>query len=285
MSKPNAIRLVLIGCGNMGGALLRSWLESSLNLECTIVERNMNTPNVPLPPARTHKKAAPLIFNRVRYPSYCEEELKNADIVVLAVKPQAMAKLCGELKPVLPEDTAIISIAAGLSISNFEQWFSPAQPIIRAMPNTPASIGKSMTVATANANVSTLQKDIADVLFSCAGLLEWVEDENLLHAVTALSGSGPAYVFYMIEALTKAGTDIGLPQDLAETLARQTVIGSAALAEAEPTETAATLRKNVTSPGGTTEAGLEVLMNGKFDKILKETLAASLARCKELDQS
>ena len=152
------------------------------------------------------------------------------------------------------------------------------------MPNTPAAIGKGMTVAVANSNVSLENSNKAKDLLKTTGKFEWADEEEMMDAVTALSGSGPAYVFHLIEMLAKAGAENGLPENLAMTLARQTVIGAAALAEAEPQTKPETLRENVTSPGGTTEAALRILMDGRAQSLLNETLAAAKHRSEELSE-
>lgn len=210
------------------------------------------------------------------------DKIGAADIVVLAVKPQIMDKACEQIKEALSENTLILSIAAGQTIESFEQRFGENQPIIRAMPNTPAAIGKGITVLCANNHVSDEQKKNAETLLAASGLVEWLNDESLMDAVTAVSGSGPAYVFLLIEILAKAGKTQGLDPDLSMKLARQTVIGSAALAEGDVGTTATQLRENVTSPGGTTAAALEVLMNGELQKLYDRTIDAATKRGKEL---
>lgn len=266
--KKTPIKIILIGYGKMGGALLQGWHDSDLNIEVTVIDPHV-TPSSVIDHAKTPAEAA--------------ENLAGADVIILAVKPQVMAHICADLKSYTPEKALIISIAAGQSIANYESYFGAAQPIIRTMPNIPAAIGKGITVGVANAHVSAQQKSTAAAILECSGVFEWVEDESLLNAVTALSGSGPAYVFHLIEMLTAAGESIGLAPALAETLARQTVIGSAALAEADSHLSATTLRENVTSPGGTTAAALEVLMNGELEKIYKTALAAAKKRGEELN--
>ncbi len=283
-------RILLVGCGKMGSALLSGWTSSDMSFECTVIDpastnAALSSDTATVADASTsvphHKNTQDTPPSNLRYvKSYreCTDFIGEADVIVLAVKPQFMAKICADLKPHAPKTTLILSIAAGQTISNFEDHFDADQPIVRSMPNTPAAIGKGITVAVPNPHVSPEQKDLADALLGAAGLIEWVEDENLLNAVTALSGSGPAYVFYLIETLTKAGEEIGLPAELAGKLARQTVIGSAALAEHETELSASDLRTNVTSPGGTTEAALEVLMNGEFEALFKRALDAARQR-------
>ncbi|MEM7651396.1 MAG: pyrroline-5-carboxylate reductase [Pseudomonadota bacterium] len=265
MSTPNNI--TLIGCGKMGSAMAQGWLSSSLDIQLTIIEPN----DIAVEGAHHFKTI-----------NNAQSALEKTDIIVLAVKPQIMSDVCAALKPHLKENALILSIAAGQSIATFEGYLGGAQPIIRAMPNTPAAIGKGISAAIANTHASEEQKAIAHKLLESAGKVEWLNDETLMDAVTAVSGSGPAYVFYLIEMLSHAGTKAGLPADMAMSLARQTVIGSAALSEAESQADAATLRKNVTSPGGTTAAALDVLMNGETQEIFDKAIEAAKTRSREL---
>jgi pyrroline-5-carboxylate reductase len=259
-------RIALIGCGKMGHALLDGWVKSDIKSIIVIEPSSI--------------KGAPKSVRVLKKPG---RELKNCDVIILAVKPQIMNNVCKALKPHLAKDALILSIAAGRSINGFKKLFGASQPIIRAMPNLPASIGKGISVAVASSNVKPAQKKIAAQLLAAAGQVEWVKDEKLMDAVTAVSGSGPAYVFYLIETLAKSGEKAGLGKALSMTLARQTVIGSAALADADKTD-AATLRKNVTSPGGTTAAALEILMNGEMQKIFDRAIDAAKKRSQKLSQ-
>lgn len=279
----NSSKALLAGCGKMGGSLLRRWLSDSRFSHITVIEPFGLPAEFQNHPSITHltspnrgedNEAGAQASSRSRWGG-------SPDIIILAVKPQNMAELCTALKPYI-SGALILSIAAGTPLSFFETQFGPQTPIIRTMPNTPAAIGKGATVAVANAACTAAHKALADSALSGTGLVEWITDETLMNAVTALSGSGPAYVFHLIEALEKAGTDIGLPPALAAGLARQTVIGSAALAAESPDITPATLRQNVTSPGGTTEAALKVLMNGEFQDILTSALQAAKRRGEEL---
>lgn len=205
----------------------------------------------------------------------------ETDIVVLAVKPQVMGDIMVILEDSLPEDLPVLSIAAGKNIAYFQDKLGPNQPIIRTMPNTPAAVGKGITAMTGT-NITDEHKEMANALFNAVGETMWMNDESLMDAVTAISGSGPAYVFYLIEALSGAGQKIGLSEEQAMTLARQTVIGAAGLAEQEKDSNISTLRQNVTSPGGTTEAALDILMDGDFKRILDKAVTAARDRGKEL---
>ncbi|MCE7887940.1 MAG: pyrroline-5-carboxylate reductase [Alphaproteobacteria bacterium PRO2] len=257
--------IALIGCGKMGRALLDGWVNARIKSSYIVVEPS-------------GVKNAPKSVRVLKKPG---KELKNCDIIVLAVKPQVMNDVCAALKPFIGKDALILSIAAGRSISGFKKLFGTGQPIVRAMPNLPASVGKGISVAVASPNVKPAQKKITAQLLAAAGQVEWVKNEKLMDAVTAVSGSGPAYVFLLIETIAQAGEKAGLDRNLSMTLARQTVIGSAALAGADKTP-AATLRKNVTSPGGTTAAALEILMDGKMQKIFDRAIASAKKRSKQL---
>ncbi len=264
------MRITLAGCGKMGSALLEGWLNAFPTYEFGALEPGA------LPDSLSKK------ITHAASADDLSEFIKKSDIIVMAVKPQIMEDVCAQLKPHINSGALILSIAAGQSLSRFAYYLSVNQPVIRAMPNTPAAIGKGMSVAVANTNVTPQQKQTAHELLARTGLIEWVQDEALLDAVTAVSGSGPAYVFHLIEALSAAGTEAGLSSQLSETLARQTIIGAAALAEAEPNTTAETLRQNVTSPGGTTAAALEILMNGDLQKIMNAAIIAAKTRSQDL---
>ena len=253
--------VTLVGCGKMGSALLRGWLNANIIEHVYVLEP------AGLPDEFQDED------NVTAFDSAAALKKANADIdaVVLAVKPQIMTNICPDLATVFSADTVILSIAAGQTIGAFESFFGANHPIIRSMPNTPAAIGQGVTVA--------------DTLLRAIGSVEWVQDEKLLDPVTALSGSGPAYVFYLIEVLAAAGTKAGLDADFSMRLARQTVIGSAALANFEPRISASTLRKNVTSPGGTTAAALAVLMQDeRIQAAFDDALAAATARSIELSK-
>lgn len=264
----DAPTILLAGCGKMGSAMLTGWLTAFPDARVTVIE-----PYDILQDSRvTHLKAASELPDNFQ-----------ADIVVLAVKPQIMDEACATLRGKIAEGIPVLSIAAGKTLSYFSSVFGTERPVIRSMPNTPAAIGHGITVACPNANVSDTQKILAGKLLSAVGKVEWTHDETLMNAVTAVSGSGPAYVFLLIEELAKAGVAAGLPEEMATTLARQTVIGSARLAEESADIAAATLRQNVTSPGGTTEAALKVLMSEKgLGELMKSAVEAATRRGREL---
>ncbi|MDB5490642.1 MAG: proC [Micavibrio sp.] len=256
--------VTLVGCGKMGSAMVRGWVASKVADTIYVIEPSG------LPGDLQNMAEVELV-----------EQTLPSDIIVLAVKPQMMDAVCRTLAP---GTATILSIAAGQKIANFEKYFGDTHPVIRAMPNTPAAIGEGMTVAVANKNVTPGIRNIADRLLRATGRVEWIDDETLMDAVTALSGSGPAYVFYLIEVLAKAGEASGLAPVFAMSLARQTVIGSAALAGYDAETPAETLRQNVTSPGGTTEAALNVLMDGRMQDLFSEALNAATSRSKELSK-
>lgn len=265
--------LLLVGCGKMGAALLKGWIEKGLAPEEVIV----------VEPAEELGRS---IQATLGVKVVAEAAALPADVAfraaILAVKPQMMADVLPLYAKRLSPETLMISIAAGTTVERFETAFGQNTPIVRAMPNTPAAIGKGVTALFATANVDERQRALAEALMAAVGAVHWIDDEALMHPITAMSGGGPAYVFLLIETLAQAGIANGLPEDLAWPMARRTVIGSAALAEAGD-EPAATLRKNVTSPGGTTEAALEVLMaNDGIQPLVDKALAAATRRSAEL---
>ena len=262
--------LVLVGCGKMGSALLRGWIAGRTASRFRVVE--------PAGPPPDLTGAGGVSWH------YAPAELPAApapDAVVLAVKPQAIDDLLPEYRRWAGPDTLFVSIVAGKTIAGMTRHLGPAA-LIRTMPNTPAAIGRGITVACANERVTKEQRRLCDELLAAAGESAWVEDEALLDAVTAVSGSGPAYVFLLIEALAQAAEAAGLPSDLALRLARSTVAGSGELARLSG-ESPARLRENVTSPGGTTRAALDVLMAADgLAPLIARAVAAAAARSREL---
>jgi pyrroline-5-carboxylate reductase len=260
--------IVLAGAGKMGGAMLTGWLAQGLEAKRVVVIE-------PSPSA----EISALAKKGVRLnPS--AKDIGNIAALVIAVKPQSFREAGAELKPLTAASTLVVSIMAGTPIALLEEVCGGS--VVRAMPNTPAAIGRGITVAVAAKKVSTAQRAIADALLRAIGSVEWVEDEGLMDAVTAVSGSGPAYVFLLAEELARAGVAAGLPEALATKLARETVAGSGELLHRSDLASA-TLRQNVTSPGGTTAAALGVLM-GKdgLQQLMTRAVAAATARSKEL---
>jgi pyrroline-5-carboxylate reductase len=262
-------RLVLLGAGKMGSAMLEGWLARGLDpRKLTVLE-----------PQPTNSIKALTRRGVVLNP---HTKLQNAAAVVIAVKPQSAPEAVGTLKPFVGKSTLAVSIMAGRTLSFLQDALPPRTATVRAMPNTPAAIGRGITVACPNSKVSARQRKLASDLLAAIGAVEWVSDEVLMDAVTAVSGSGPAYVFLLAETLAQAGVAAGLPADLARKLARETVAGSGELLHRSPLD-AAVLRENVTSPGGTTAAALNVLMgqNG-LAPLMQIAVAAATARSREL---
>jgi pyrroline-5-carboxylate reductase len=261
--------LLLVGAGKMGGAMLDGWIARGLAPKRIVVIE-------PQP-----GKAVQALTRRGLKLNPKGKPVEAAAIVI-AVKPQSALAALPPLRPYVGKTTLVLSIMAGRTLRFLEQSLAPGTAIVRAMPNTPASIGRGISVAVANAKVSARQRKLAGDLLAAIGKVEWAGDETLMDAVTALSGSGPAYVFLLAEAMTKAGIAAGLPADLAARLARETVAGSGELLHRSELD-AATLRQNVTSPGGTTAAALEVLMGpGGFEELLTRAIAAATRRSREL---
>ena len=261
--------LMLVGAGKMGQAMLEGWLARGLSArKITVLEPQ------PVKAIKALKRRG-LKINPKGKP-------QPAAVVVVAVKPQTAPEALPGAAAYVGKTTLVVSIMAGRTIGFLEGSLPAGTAVVRAMPNTPAAIGRGITVAVANARVSSRQRRQAGDLLAAIGAVEWVSDEGLMDAVTATSGSGPAYVFLLAEAMTKAAIAAGLPPDLAAKLARETVAGSGELLHRSPLD-AATLRQNVTSPGGTTAAALQVLTgpNG-FEALLTEAIAAATRRGREL---
>jgi pyrroline-5-carboxylate reductase len=260
--------LVLAGAGKMGSAMLAGWLAQGLDAKRVVVIE-------PHPSDEIRALAAKGI--RLNPSS---KDVGAAATLVVALKPQSFREAGPDLKPFAGAATLAVSIMAGTTIAAIETVCGSI--VVRAMPNTPAAIGRGITVAVASQNVSTDQRAVADALLRATGSVEWVDDESLMDAVTAVSGSGPAYVFLLAEELARAGIEAGLPPDLATRLARETVAGSGELLHRSELASA-TLRQNVTSPGGTTAAALEVLMaKDGMQPLLTRAVAAATRRSKEL---
>lgn len=268
MSTAKARRgILLVGCGKMGGALLAGWKKRRIAQSILVVE-----PAPTALPKGVKRHAAPETLPKSFSPS----------AVVFAVKPQALADVLPAYRRFADGGTVFLSIAAGKTLGFFARHLGDGAPVVRAMPNTPAAIGRGIAVACANATVAAPQRALCDRLLAAAGEVAWVGDEALLDPVTAVSGSGPAYVFLLIECLAQAGIAAGLPPDLATMLARATVAGSGELARLSP-EDAAQLRRNVTSPGGTTEAALKILMaEDGLAPLLRRAVAAATDRSRQL---
>lgn len=266
-------RLVLVGAGKMGGALLKGWLARGIRAdEICVVEpdeavaralENAHGVAVARGPGAFDAGAAP-------------------EAVILAVKPQAMDVALPAYAPLAGKGVVFLGIAAGRTLASYAKHLGEKSAVVRAMPNTPAAVLRGISVACPNRHVSAAQRALCDELLGAVGAVEWVADEALLDAVTAVSGSGPAYLFHFVECLAEAGMREGLAPDLAMRLARETLVGSGELAR-QSAESAAALRRNVTSPGGTTEAALEVLMaEDGLKALIARAVAAARRRACEL---
>lgn len=273
MNTSNALQdikgpIVLAGAGKMGGAMLSGWLAQGLAPKhVVVIEPNPSGEINPLTKKGIRLNPSP-------------RDIGAVATLVVALKPQMFREAGAMLKAFSGSSTLVVSIMAGTTIASISDVCGGM--VVRAMPNTPAAIGRGITVAVAARNVSASQRAVADALLRATGSVEWIDDENLMDAVTALSGSGPAYVFLLAEELARAGVEAGLPADLAAKLARETVAGSGELLHRSETPSA-TLRQNVTSPGGTTAAALEVLMGPDgMQSLLTRAVAAATKRSKEL---
>ncbi len=260
--------LLLVGAGKMGSAMLDGWLARGLDpKKIAVIEPQ---------PVKSVKALARrgLTLN--------PKKSTEAAAIVIAVKPQTAPEAVPPLAAGVGKDTLVLSIMAGRTLAFLQDRLPKGTAVVRAMPNTPAAIGRGITVAVGNAQVSARQRKLASDLLAAIGSVEWVGDEKLMDAVTAVSGSGPAYVFLLAEAMAEAGVAAGLPATLAAKLARETVAGSGELLHRMALD-AATLRQNVTSPGGTTAAALEVLMGRDgLEALLTKAIAAATQRSREL---
>lgn len=262
--------LVLVGAGKMGGAMLDGWLALGLDPRRVAVIEPKPAPEI----ARLAERGV-----RLNPPA---GTVADAAVLVIAVKPQVAGEAVPPLAPLIGPATVTVSIMAGRTIAFLEGALARDAAVIRAMPNTPAAIGRGITVAVPNRMVTAAQRTLADRLLRATGAVEWVDEESLIDAVTAVSGSGPAYVFLLAESLARAGAAAGLPPALAARLARETVAGAGELLHRSPLPPA-TLRENVTSPGGTTAAALAVLMGPDgLDPLLEKAVAAATQRSREL---
>lgn len=267
------VKLLLVGGGKMGSAMLEGWLKGDLSPSDVIVVEPFE--------ATRNALASELGVNVVADGKDVGDDA-SPETIVLAVKPQMMDEAIGGYARFASPESVFISIAAGKNIAYFEDHLGSEAAIIRAMPNTPAAVGRGITVGCPNAHVTPAQKDWADRLLSAVGEVGWVEDEGLIDAVTALSGGGPAYVFHLVEVMASAGVAAGLPDELAMRLARVTVAGAGELLH-QASEDASTLRQNVTSPGGTTAEALKILMaDDAMPQLMKEAIAAATRRSREL---
>ena len=262
--------LLLVGCGKLGSAMLQGWLNAGLDA----VQFYVQEPN---PDAALADLGVHLNVDM----SALQEAAPS--VVILAIKPQLAVDVLPPIALLAAPETLVVSLMAGVSINTMSDLLGGEAAFVRTMPNTPAAIGEGMTALYASSGTQGSQKAAAEALLGAVGQTVWLDSEKALDAVTAISGSGPAYLFHMVEALAAAAVNLGLPQDVAARLAMQTVIGSATMLredDADPRQ----LRVNVTSPGGTTEAALDVLMGdtGGLVDLMRRATQAAAARAAEL---
>ncbi|MCC5977652.1 MAG: pyrroline-5-carboxylate reductase [Salinarimonas sp.] len=263
--------LLLVGGGKMGGAMLEGWLRVGLRgAAATVIEPH------PGPELQQLCAAKGVALNPAR------DTIAPPEALVLAIKPQVLGEVGPEVAPLVDSRTTLISVLAGKTIADLDAAIPGCGGIVRSIPNLPAAIAQGATGACTSPGLDEARRAMADALLNAIGVVAWVEDEGLIDACTAVSGSGPAYVFLLAEELARAGVDAGLPEELAQKLARATVAGAGAMLAQSPLPSG-TLRENVTSKGGTTAAALEVLMaeNG-FRPLLRDAVAAAKRRAGEL---
>ena len=266
--------VTFIGCGNMGRSLIGGLIANGLSVN-SITGTDLNA---------EQRQATASQYN-IEVLEDNQQAIKDADVVVLAVKPQSMQDALESIKaPLSLEKPLLISIAAGIKLSDLGKWAGKDLAIVRAMPNTPALIQAGATALCSNQITSGAQRDLAEAIMRSVGLALWLDDESLMDTVTALSGSGPAYYFLIMEVMEKAALQLGLPQEQARILTLQTAFGAAKMA-LESSHDAETLRKQVTSSGGTTEQALNVLMNGDIEGLFRKALEAAKKRSAELATS
>jgi len=272
MTAPSPGGVLLIGAGRMGGALIKGWLSAKRFSAVHVVE----------PQPSDAMKALAATRAITIHDGFKAGSLPPLDAIVLAVKPQVLKDQTALLRELGKTGALILSIAAGISTVFLSAGLGSEARLVRAMPNTPGAIGRGITVLHAGGGLSAADRALAEMLMASLGETLWLEDEALMDAVTAVSGSGPAYVFLMAEALADAARAQGLPTEIADRLARATISGAGALLAADPRATAA-LRQEVTSPGGTTEAALNVLMaSDGLSELMRRTIAAATHRGKQL---
>ena len=264
--------VVLVGAGKMGGAMLEGWLKLGLPARLAVAI----DPNLPDEPAGALKAKGV----DVNPPAHA---IATPSVLLLAVKPQVAPDVLSRVAPLVGPNTLVVSVMAGRTLGFIADAMPAGTAIVRSIPNTPAAIGRGVTVAVANGAVTADGRALASALLGAIGIVEWIDDEDLMDAATAVSGSGPAYAFLLAEALAEAGAKAGLPAELSARIARATVSGAGALMDQSDLP-AATLRQNVTSPGGTTAAALAVLMDeaAGFGPLLADAVAAATRRGKEL---
>lgn len=262
---------LLVGAGKMGGAMLSGWLAEGIDPSAIVVSD----------PKLSGEMQALLAKYGIRHVTQVPADLAPS-LVLIAIKPQMMDEVLPALAPAVREDTLILSVAAGTPVSKFQRAFGPV-PVARAMPNTPAMVARAITAIFPDESVTAEQKETIGTLLSVVGKVVWLDSEDQIDLVTGLSGSGPAYVFWLAECLAAAGQAAGLPEELARDLAEATVSGAGELMHHSP-DSPTVLRQNVTSPNGTTAAALEVLMaEDGLQPLMTKAVAAAVKRARELE--
>ena len=262
-------RIAFIGAGNMASSLIGGLLAKGLDA----AQIRASDPG-----AETRAKVA--AEHGIELFADNAQAMEGADVIVIAVKPQAMKAVCQDLRPYLLPHQLLVSIAAGITCASLLNWLGN-QPLVRCMPNTPALLGKGVSGLYATCDVNAGQRQMAEQLLSAVGIAVWVDTEAQIDAVTAVSGSGPAYFFLLIEAMTDAGVKLGLPRDVAKQLAEQTALGAAHMAVGSDVD-AAELRRRVTSPAGTTEAAIKSFQASGFETMVETALSAAAHRSAEM---
>lgn len=266
----NTPTIGFIGAGNMAYALVSGLINHGYAPE----HLAMSDANVELLSLRQDEFSLKVFKDNLQLVKHC-------DVIVLAVKPQVLTQVCAEIAEQLRADQLLVSIAAGVRARDIDRWLGKGKAIVRTMPNTPALLGHGITGLFANEHTNSTQQEIAQSIMSAVGKTLWVETEDLLDAVTAVSGSGPAYFFLMIESMTKAGEALGLTRDAAEQLSIETALG-AALMTSKSSDSPRELRRQVTSPNGTTQAAIESFQDQDFEVIVSHALSAAYHRAGEL---
>ncbi|MCF8496760.1 MAG: pyrroline-5-carboxylate reductase [Alphaproteobacteria bacterium] len=277
-STVDKIIITFIGFGHMGRAFLKGALSALPGAHFMAVDPALDLNDPPADFRETHN------VTFANDPSEAPEYIRRSALFVFAVKPQNAKEVCAAWKSYIAKEAAFLSIAAGITHAFLARQLREGQPVIRAMPNLASAIGKGIAGAHANAHVSASQRVLADRILKAGGPVLWVDREEKIDAVTAISGSGPAYYFYVTEVLAEAGRSLGLGAEESEILARQTAIGAGAVLEEFPDVPPGEYRRRVTSPGGTTAAALEILMDGALEKILKRATKAAAARSAEMGE-
>ncbi|MBT4924037.1 MAG: pyrroline-5-carboxylate reductase [Candidatus Thioglobus sp.] len=266
----NSTTIGFIGAGNMAYALISG-----------LVDSDFSTKNIKV--SDTDKALLSLRKEEFNLEIFTDNAAlaTKCDVIVLAVKPQVLSLVCNDLKDNLKSGSLIVSIAAGVRSHDIDRWLGLNKAIVRTMPNTPALLGKGVTGMFANENTSDEQKSLAEKILKSVSHCLWVEDENMLDAVTALSGSGPAYLFLMMESMAKAGAALGLDEDTAQTLSIQTALGASMMAD-QSVDSLHELRAKVTSPNGTTQAAIESFQDQNFETMVAHAMRSAFDRAKEI---